>query len=672
MKKPVSKPTKKGGAGVNVWLASAVTVGCLAVVMTVVFLDGSQPEISSPISAVPGANTKMSANEPEKSKSVKDKTAQAPKPKMNPAQIQKELRKSEAIDKASPALTDAIQRLKQILPRTPRSLVADVHLEIANKFEVIADTSSVDVHLRAALRLSKQIPGEIYGHSAMALANFMLRHNRTHREEIIDYLRIASKRLKNHDDASHWLGHQLMRSPVGFEEAEKVLTTVRLEKLTQSHHVDTIMLLGQAKERMGKLDESAEVFHSTEMLYVKLKNTGQEMPERIQFRFALSQFQYCRLLLILGKPNEAYLAASAALREFPQVYHLYDVAALALGNLGELAKVKQIYEAYAMQLKTWPQEHAYMPLRVLGATLALIRVNADNEKKKQSTIADPALDDWGDGGWPESELVLSNDDIDHCNIDRRNNLSKKEFIEQYADRNLPVIIRGLLTDWKAKQAWTRESFVDIYGAFNISVRQSSQVAYDNEFGGLTAKNMSIKEYVETIIDAKPTASIVGDVGGDGGDENIDPPYVLSTSLNAIPALKQDISALAFFNDVRFSWPTHRREESALLYVGQAGSGVSLHEHTNAWNALVFGKKRWLLLPPYSQYGPTGLPHQQWMTDWYPKFKAKAKVCTQEPGDVLYVPTNWMHSVLNVKASIGIAVESGHDPNLLFQGLSKLS
>jgi hypothetical protein len=63
-------------------------------------------------------------------------------------------------------------------------------------------------------------------------------------------------------------------------------------------------------------------------------------------------------------------------------------------------------------------------------------------------------------------------------------------------------------------------------------------------------------------------------------------------------------------------------------------------------------------------GPTGLPVEQWLEEWYPKFHDDAYECTQYAGDLIYVPTNFMHTLINLQASIGVAVEFGHNTRLL--------
>ena len=133
---------------------------------------------------------------------------------------------------------------------------------------------------------------------------------------------------------------------------------------------------------------------------------------------------------------------------------------------------------------------------------------------------------------------------------------------------------------------------------------------------------------------------------------------------AVAKLITDCPRTDYFEDARFAWSHKEREAHALFFLGPAGSGVTLHEHTNAWNALVHGQKRWILLPPYSQFGPVSLPANVWMKEWYPRFQDVVHECTQFAGELMYVPSNWMHSTLNVQASIGIAVEVGYNTQLL--------
>lgn len=133
----------------------------------------------------------------------------------------------------------------------------------------------------------------------------------------------------------------------------------------------------------------------------------------------------------------------------------------------------------------------------------------------------------------------------------------------------------------------------------------------------------------------------------------------------LKGLREDYGAPNFFADrSRYGYSREERAETALFYVGPAGSGVNFHQHTNAWNALFYGRKRWFLFPPYTIFGPTALPMKEWHRTFYPQLKDVAVECVQEAGEMLYAPTNWYHGILNLEPSVGIAVEIGANEQLL--------
>jgi ribosomal protein L16 Arg81 hydroxylase len=55
---------------------------------------------------------------------------------------------------------------------------------------------------------------------------------------------------------------------------------------------------------------------------------------------------------------------------------------------------------------------------------------------------------------------------------------------------------------------------------------------------------------------------------------------------------------------------------------------------------------------------------QWLREFYPRLKEHVVECVQEQGDVLYVPSDWYHGVINMRDSAGVVVEIGHHTGLL--------
>ena len=112
-----------------------------------------------------------------------------------------------------------------------------------------------------------------------------------------------------------------------------------------------------------------------------------------------------------------------------------------------------------------------------------------------------------------------------------------------------------------------------------------------------------------------------------------------------------------------------------VYVGPTGAGAPFHYHENALNALLHGRKRWWLKEPseavYSvrhprawcrrgvEVYPASTPSTRRVIDRLRRRTDDAKdACTfvQEAGDVVLVPANWAHAILNEAPVVGAAFE----------------
>jgi hypothetical protein len=98
----------------------------------------------------------------------------------------------------------------------------------------------------------------------------------------------------------------------------------------------------------------------------------------------------------------------------------------------------------------------------------------------------------------------------------------------------------------------------------------------------------------------------------------------------------------------------------LLSVAHSGRGLSLHNHAEAWQALIYGQKRWIMLPPAStatwyrpehaeliaravMLPPQNLSHDTAMMAQLQEWGAQQ--CTLESTDLIYIPCNWHHATL---------------------------
>lgn len=92
-------------------------------------------------------------------------------------------------------------------------------------------------------------------------------------------------------------------------------------------------------------------------------------------------------------------------------------------------------------------------------------------------------------------------------------------------------------------------------------------------------------------------------------------------------------------------------------IGPRRSGSPPHFHGHAFNALVYGVKLWYLWPPSEAYFAFS-PVQDWQSRYLEGQLGGpvALECVQRPGDIVYVPENWGHAVVNVEDSIAVAYE----------------
>ena len=114
----------------------------------------------------------------------------------------------------------------------------------------------------------------------------------------------------------------------------------------------------------------------------------------------------------------------------------------------------------------------------------------------------------------------------------------------------------------------------------------------------------------------------------------------------------------------------RRPPYKWVVFGPARSGSSLHIDplaTSAWNALLLGTKRWVLLPPGVPKpackpripGVTDGESVTWFTHILPRCYApewpyaRPIECIQRRGEIMYVPNGWWHAVLNVSNTLAV-------------------
>ena len=627
------------------------------------------------------------------------------------------------------SLQEALGSFKNALRRRPKlpevhELLAETHARLGN-----GELASKHLQRLTKLRL-KAVRGPTHTHSAAAAAvtaarahyhaaKHHLRHRRLagSRAMAIASLREVLRADPTHAPAKHWLSHQLSKNPgqPGHEEAARLLGSIHdLSKLVDSDPLDTLMLLGQAEERCGNLAASIAAFERACRMF-KQREPHTLTPAQRR-RFALSHFQLGRLLLLqssLGprrvpggtgdQDGEAPAAAAAdwrkkalgiarrASRLFPDSFEVHDLLSWALEANGDLGAAIQNYRmALAdMDRQGVPMSLREMPERVFGSSLARL---LDRHARRGTMDHQQGPGDGTAGIAEEHEEGL------RCAVDRYADVSSSTLHTDYFLRNRPVIFSSVdghpvLEGWPALKRWTLKRLLADKGNLTVEVRRSSHVAYDNEFGGLPRERVLLHDYLLSLPNSKGSNSKSSTAGNGGSVTNAgnaswqeeDPPYLFGGDQELRGALADDYVEPAVFSMRKlpsssttrvsptpydavsvFAFDEGARRNHALFYLGGAQTSVSLHTHTNAWNALVFGHKKWYLLPPYTIYGPTGLPMSDWISSpFYTALRPDIMECDQRAGEIIWVPSDWTHGVMNLASyNAGVAVEVGSSTTML--------
>lgn len=223
------------------------------------------------------------------------------------------------------------------------------------------------------------------------------------------------------------------------------------------------------------------------------------------------------------------------------------------------------------------------------------------------------------------------------NIDRRSNLSYNDFVRDYAQKNRPVIITDIVSNWPAYKMWNLESFIKSDREFRA---EKVDLTYDR--------------YLKYLKQCNEEA----------------PLYLFDKRV--LEDHEKDYTVPEYFGQDLFSVLGDKRPDYKWLIVGPKRSGSTFHKDpnsTSAWNAVIVGSKKWILYPP-DQIPPGVFPTKNGdevtapvnLTEWYlnyyslihedsESFKPIEGVCNA--GEIIFVPRGWWHSVMNLESTLAI-------------------
>lgn len=211
----------------------------------------------------------------------------------------------------------------------------------------------------------------------------------------------------------------------------------------------------------------------------------------------------------------------------------------------------------------------------------------------------------------------------------------------FEKRTTPCIITGATNDWIAHSSWSFENLIRTHGNANFMLAD----------GGEMIKLIDYIQYCDETNDDEPL-------------------YIFDESYSTrsdTKSLTNDYTTPSWFLEDVFKNLGKLKPPHNWFIMGPRGSGSDLHVDplgTSAWNALVKGKKEWVIFEPNAAVQQSLKSGAAWLRDEYPKFKhLKHYRVIQNPCEILYIPPGWWHIAINHELSIAVTQNYLHPSHL---------
>lgn len=233
----------------------------------------------------------------------------------------------------------------------------------------------------------------------------------------------------------------------------------------------------------------------------------------------------------------------------------------------------------------------------------------------------------------------------HCR-----DLSIEDFWVHYERKGLPCIIGGIpeAEGWPAHERWTPDKLCQRFADVPFKVGK------DDEGSPIRLRLDHFEAYMKSQADDSPL-------------------YVFDSKFGGRPEareqLQQEYRVPSYFPDDYMSVAGDDRPPYRWIALGPRRSGTVMHQDplcTNAWNTLLHGRKRWVLLHPELPRSVAKAKHVMSkgdddeavnvFLDLLPRLREKGVATTefvQYPGETVFLPGRWWHCVINLDDTVAV-------------------
>lgn len=239
-------------------------------------------------------------------------------------------------------------------------------------------------------------------------------------------------------------------------------------------------------------------------------------------------------------------------------------------------------------------------------------------------------------------------------------ISPEDFKKQYLIPQKPVVIKGLADTFPAGKKWTIDYIRDLCGSVMVDVFDNSNSNKGSAFTHPDLK-MPFREYVNTIIDNKPTTLRM----------------FLFNMFKCKPELRKDFPCPDIFKGVL--------GRIGFMFFGAKDIRVRIHQDIDMSNVLLtqfYGRKKVVLVSPqysdllyrlpFNTHSLIDLDKPDY--EKYPGLKyIETQECILEHGDSLYMPSGYWHFITYVDGGFSVSYRKmAHSIKAKLQGLLNLA